>query len=252
MRSAIDWKKRGRELIILVAIGTFLAIINPYGATSGLNFWQGWLYWTGLVIYGSVMGSLTSYFAMRWMEGRAGWMIWLVVTTVTALLVTPVLATIHFLLGSTTAFQGLPLLFVFVWVISAAMTGVGFMMHLLETRNEPAEAVVSGPGTNRTFMDRLPLPYRTADLYAISSEDHYLRIHTSAGEHLFLERLSTAIHLLSGVPGLQTHRSWWVAENGVSAAKSRNGRIVITLKSDVEVPVSRTYAKAVREAGWVS
>ena len=51
--------------------------------------------------------------------------------------------------------------------------------------------------------------------------------------------------------GLQTHRSWWVAEAGVDKGKSANGRIVLALKSGVEAPVSRTYAKAVREAGWV-
>ena len=50
-----------------------------------------------------------------------------------------------------------------------------------------------------------------AELYAIESEDHYLRVHTSAGQELILMRLADAVRELAGVEGLQTHRSWWVA-----------------------------------------
>lgn len=158
-------------------------------------------------------------------------------------------------MGDRDSFTNTLRLFLFVWVISAAMSGVGMMLHLMQERSaipvEGGEGLKTHEQTIRTFMSRLPLPYRNADLWAISSEDHYLRVHTSAGEHLFLERLATAIHLLEGSDGLQTHRSWWVAETGVKEARSQNGRIVLILKSGVEVPVSRTFSASVRDAGWV-
>ena len=66
LRIAIDWAKRGRELAILVAIGTFLAIINPYGATDRMHFWQSWVYWVGLIIYGSVVGWATVHYLGKW------------------------------------------------------------------------------------------------------------------------------------------------------------------------------------------
>ena len=70
--------------------------------------------------------------------------------------------------------------------------------------------------------------------------------------HVFFNSfLANAVHALDGAKGLQTHRSWWVAEGGVKSSKSVSGRIVLELKSGVEAPVSRTYSKAVREAGWV-
>lgn len=254
LRIAIDWADLGRTAAIIVGIGTFLSIINPYGATNALPIWVGWLYWTGMIGFGTMVGMTITRYTLKRFEGQSGLVIWLVISSVTALIITPVLSLVHFLLGDSSAFAEMPMLYVFVWVITAAMSALGWLLHLLQSKGEGGEVgeiSPKGDETIRTFMSRLPLPYRTAELYGISSEDHYLRVHTSAGEHLFLERLSTAIHQLDGAKGLQTHRSWWVAEIGVKETKSRNGRITLTLKSGAEVPVSRTYARAVREAGWV-
>lgn len=254
MRIAIDWKKLARNTVLLIVIGTFVSIINPYGAMNEMSPFIRWAYWTGLIIYGSLVGSLIAGLTLKWLEGKPGLLIWLVISSFTALLITPVISTIHFLIGDSSAFAEMPVLYVFVWVISAAMTGVGWLLHMVEeARNSRngGEGLSGSEDTIRTFMSRLPLPYRNAELFAISSEDHYLRVHTSAGEHLFLERLSTAVHALNGARGLQTHRSWWVAEAGVEQTKSANGRIVLILKSGAEAPVSRTYAPAVKEAGWV-
>ena len=83
----------------------------------------------------------------------------------------------------------------------------------------------------------------------MSSEDHYLRIHTSRGEELILMRLADAVRELDGAAGVQVHRSWWVAKGGVADAKRDNGKLVLVLKSGTEVPVSRTYLTAAKEAG---
>jgi len=48
---------------------------------------------------------------------------------------------------------------------------------------------------------------------------------------------------------VQVHRSWWVAKGGVADAKRDNGKLVLVLKSGTEVPVSRTYLTAAKEAG---
>ena len=64
-------------------------------------------------------------------------------------------------------------------------------------------------------------------------------------------RLSDAIKETAPQKGLQTHRSWWVAEAGVKRVKKQDGKLSITLKNDAIAPVSRNKAKIVREAGWV-
>jgi len=98
------------------------------------------------------------------------------------------------------------------------------------------------------FLKRLPPKYLNADLYAISSEDHYVRVHTSCGEELILMRLGDALKELSRANGLQTHRSWWVAQAGIANTIAKNGKHSIVLKTGTVAPVSRSYSKAVRKA----
>lgn len=102
-----------------------------------------------------------------------------------------------------------------------------------------------------TFLDRLPVKFRTAELHAISSEDHYLRVHTSLGEELILMRLADAVRELSGADGLQVHRSWWVAKSGVTEEKRIEGRSLLILPSGTEVPVSRSYRSKAKDAGLI-
>ncbi len=84
----------------------------------------------------------------------------------------------------------------------------------------------------------------------MEAEDHYLRVRTSGGDELILLRLSDAIAELEGVEGARTHRSWWVARAAVAGVRRGDGRAVITLPDGTEVPVSRSYAKVLRDAGW--
>lgn len=100
------------------------------------------------------------------------------------------------------------------------------------------------------FLKRLPIKYRDSKLYAISSEDHYLRVHTDLGEELILMRLSDALKELSEVDGLQAHRSWWVARNGIADTISKNGKHTFVLKTGTQLPVSRSFSKAVRDANY--
>lgn len=112
-----------------------------------------------------------------------------------------------------------------------------------------AEPRVSVPGA--TFRERLPFKHRHADIYALAAEDHYLRVHTSAGETLILMRLYDAIRELDGIEGSQTHRSWWVARAAVADAARGDGKASLTLKNGVVAPVSRSYVKALRGDGWL-
>ena len=46
------------------------------------------------------------------------------------------------------------------------------------------------------------------------------------------------------------HRSWWVARDAVRDASRGDGRATLTLEGGIVAPVSRRYARALREAGW--
>jgi DNA-binding LytR/AlgR family response regulator len=100
------------------------------------------------------------------------------------------------------------------------------------------------------FLERIPLHLRGARLIAVQSEDHYLRVHTTSGSDLILMRFSDALDELEGLEGAQTHRSWWVAKDAVQRAKRGDGRATLDLEGGITAPVSRRYARALRDAGW--
>ena len=143
-----------------------------------------------------------------------------------------------------------------VFIVTAAMS----TLNVMANRDPPmTHAHPAPPGGSPTehqpeaparFLDRLPKKLRGARLIAIAAEDHYLRLHTDRGSDLILMRLSDAIAELDGIEGAQTHRSWWVAKEAVQGAETGDGRAVLKLNGGVEAPVSRTYAKSLREAGW--
>lgn len=140
----------------------------------------------------------------------------------------------------------------YVLVVSLVVTVLNVAYAALSETTYSAGAV-DGVDTDpaAAFMNRLPVKYRTAELYAISAEDHYLRVHTSIGEELILMRLADALRELEGASGLQTHRSWWVARDGVADSEKRDGRLTLILKSGGRALVSRTYSGAVKAAGLV-
>lgn len=155
----------------------------------------------------------------------------------------------HFALGQTLALTDWPLQFVYVLAVSVVITA-GFAFAEIFQKTIATSATPAPGRSAPAIVDRLPVRLRSAEIYAVSSEDHYLRVHTSAGEELILLRLSDALRELDGIEGLQTHRSWWVARDGLAETQRANGKLVLKLKSGAEAPVSRTYRKSVQNAGW--
>ena len=76
-----------------------------------------------------------------------------------------------------------------------------------------------------------------------------LRVATSTGTDLILMRLSDAMDETGDVAGMQVHRSHWVATGEVTAARRDGARAILTLSDGRDIPVSRTYVPAVKEAG---
>jgi len=135
-----------------------------------------------------------------------------------------------------------------VLLISVAMTAITTIA------NRPGR-VTHAPPTGATskpirFLERLPPKLKGAVLYAVSAEDHYLRLHTSKGSDLILMRMSDAIVELEGLEGAQTHRSWWVARDAVENTRRDGDRLTLVLKGGAEAPVSRPNIRPLRKARW--
>lgn len=251
-RIVIDWRKRGRDLAIYLAIGLFLAILNPFGAISGSSFWMAAAYWVSLVILGSFAGEISTWAVGRVLPQLSDWGVVPIVASLTAAAILPSLLLIEWVsIGQTIAPKDWPRTYGLIWVISLGVTTVAMLIRRATEKPEAIPLTDAAAPARLAFMDRLPVRMRSAELYAVQAEDHYLRVHTSAGQEMILMRLADALRELAGVEGMQTHRSWWVAREGLAEASRDSGKLVLKLKSGVEAPVSRTYQASVREAGWI-
>jgi DNA-binding LytR/AlgR family response regulator len=76
--------------------------------------------------------------------------------------------------------------------------------------------------------------------------DHYTEVTTNRGRELILLRFSDALEELGDTPGLQVHRSHFVADSHVDKLLRTEGRLAVLLKDGQEIPVSRSRTDAVR------
>lgn len=128
-----------------------------------------------------------------------------------------------------------------VFVIGALVT------MILQLVSKPTGTQAETPSLP-PILSRLPMEKRGA-LVAISVEDHYVRIRTDKSEEMILMRLADAIKEVGQTAGLQVHRSHWVATAAVTSAKRTGDRAILTMSHGDDIPVSRTYIPAIKEAG---
>jgi hypothetical protein len=96
------------------------------------------------------------------------------------------------------------------------------------------------------ILSRLPADLR-GDLVALCVQDHYVEVITTKGRGLILMRLSDAILECAPTPGLQIHRSTWVAQNQVAEVSLQSAQ-VLTHTGD-RLTVARQRLKDLAEAG---
>ena len=253
MPSAAADRRRSfaRGLIVAVAGGAFLAVTGAFG-TSGAPFGPRLAYWVLVMVTGGLWGHLCGALVSRVldMDERP----WLNIAVMTAVITGPLsvlvwAATGLFFAQRLYPLAALPQLVLPVLIVTAAVTTLNVFLgraHPVQTHAPPT----SEPARPARFLDRLPLRLKGATIRAVQAEDHYLRIHTDRGSDLILMRLSDAVEELEGLEGAQTHRSWWVAREAVRGVERGDGRAVLTLEGGLRAPVSRRYARALREADW--
>lgn len=231
---------------IVIGLGLIFAWLGVYN-TGRLPFYQSFVFWTTTMGVGA--GSSILIAPVVWGPRFEHVAAIFKIGVVSAIVSIPVTLVLVFMFSdaAVTATQ-LTVQYAYVMVISLIVTTGAFVMDTLKAQSES-----TSEDTNpvESFLGRLPVKYRTADLHAISSEDHYLRVHTSLGEELILMRLADAVRELSGADGLQVHRSWWVAKTSVTDEKRVDGRSLLVLPSGTEVPVSRSYRGKAKEAGFI-
>ncbi|MEZ5946533.1 MAG: hypothetical protein R3C04_06735 [Hyphomonas sp.] len=186
-------KDRLRDAAIILAFATGLTFFGVY-STDAPN-WATFLMW----VVTCIAGGLASRFVVPLVfeQHIAGQLIAVQILVAAALIAFPVLLVFYLFSGAFGIWipaELLPTQYLYVYAVCLAMTVLGVLID--RAIHKPADAVPDGTNPTARFLDRLPVKYRTASLWAVSSEDHYLRVHTSMGEELILMRLVDAVREL--------------------------------------------------------
>lgn len=262
-RCVTDRAVASRIGIVVLASGLLLGILGPFGTHLLMAFGSRVAYWlaTAAAIGGPI--ALSLWMIRRHMfRGRLPW--WASVG-VAVLATLPGLLVVRAALShwAPVALQHVTTAELACQILILNLIGVG--IHALLQRLS-ATSVPLAAGTEPRPMaqpalrsaasaplaDRLPAALCRARLLALQAEDHYLRVHTAAGEALIHMRLSEAVLCLGAVEGMQVHRSHWVARSALAGSERRDGRLFLRLEGGGLVPVSRSFRNRVLAAGWLT
>jgi len=239
-----DWAGWARGLAIGLAAAVFMSVVGAF-SSGRVTFPIRLGYWLFLILAGWLWGAFVSRFIFRTsMLGLGAWQRVAIASLALSIPFTVVVAIAStVVLGAHFELADIPGLIGSVLTVSWAMIAINVLV------DRRVDTIASA--TPAKFLERLPLKLRGAEVWAVEAEDHYLRLHTSKGQDLILMRLADAVSELQGIEGAQVHRSWWVARDAIADAKRGDGRATLTLKDGAEAPVSRTYARLLRERGWL-
>jgi hypothetical protein len=247
LRTPLLLRRAAAETALLFAAGLFLGVLSPFH-TAQLSLALRLTYWPIVIGGGGVIGIAIDAVVVR---RTGGFWPRLIIDSVA---MTPAVTALVWwvsshMFGGPASWPLVGPLFFQVFLISFAVMALrqlAWRGAWTERHAEtPAEAADAG-----AFRQRLSAKRRAARLLAVEAEDHYLRVHTDAGDELITARFSDALIELASLAGYQTHRSWWVAAGAIEAVRWRRGRGELRLACGLTVPVSRTYTQDLKREGW--
>lgn len=228
-----------------LAVALAVALVGPFGTFAEMGLGARLLYWGAIIPLNWVQMELLAGAARRRVANR--WAAMAVAVVLASVPATAEVAVLESLLRPGGRQFALWQLYGWVAVLTAALSAP---VWLLRTRGAEAPVTEAAPaGGEAPFLRRVPARLGH-ELLCLRMEDHYLRVFTALGDDLILMRLRDAEAELAGEDGLRVHRSWWVARRAVRRVRRDGERLLLELSNGLEVPVSRSYAAAVRAAGW--
>jgi DNA-binding LytR/AlgR family response regulator len=249
-------RSRWGPLLAAIPVGLLLGFAGPFGSYPAYPTATRYAFWLGLTAAGAVAAvaadAVLSATRLRSGAIRIG-----AVALVSAVPMTFVVAWTLSLLqpGRVFAPQQLPALFACVAAVqllvayattaAASPAAVGPEAPATSPAPSPPGAGPSPAAFPSALLGRLP-PDIGADIVALETEDHYLRVHAAGGSALILMRMADAVALLDPRLGAQVHRRWWVAEAAVAGVRTEGQKLSLRLTDESVVPVGRTFAAAVK------
>lgn len=225
----------------LAGASVVLTLAGPFGTDTRLGPLPRLAYWAAVVALTYSAGFLVQAVLCRRLSGRLGPVaLGALCALATAAAVAPLVLAVNAAALGHVPGPGEAPGFVATIAAIAAVVSLVFFVATPETPDRPARPP--------RLLDRLP-PSKRGALVSLTVEDHYVRVRTARGEEMVLMRLSDAIRETDGTPGLQVHRSHWVALGQIAAARREGDRAILTMRHGPEVPVSRANLPGLRAAG---
>ncbi|MBT8415739.1 MAG: LytTR family transcriptional regulator [Boseongicola sp.] len=231
-------------LTALTGVSAILAVAGPFGTDDLMRLVPRFAYWLALVIMTYAVGYLAN--ETTWSRfGRHGQR---TLDICLAILLTGAGVTCVLLALNFAVFGFFPDRDGLVSTLTTTFAIAGIVTLMLRFASAQHKTNTSATNTPPALLDRLPFDKR-GRLIALSVEDHYVHVRTEKGAEMILMRLADAIREAAPVPGLQVHRSHWVALDAVRSAHKEGDRAVLTMTQGDDIPVSRANVPAIKEAG---
>ena len=240
-----------QDLALATGLAVALAVLGPYGSFLNGPLWQRLLFqlpcsWLAV----GLIGSGVRLAAARWARGVR---LWATTAVVAAAAMVPVTA-LNILLAQRLWPVLSARMTMTTWYVEGLLIAVpasfGFLHLALRRRERDAQqAEAQADAGLRPAPGLLGAP--ADQVLCLPMEDHYVRVHTAGGSRLVLATMGQAREALAGVPGLQVHRSWWVADYAVVGAELDGRNVRLRLSNGLTPPVSRSTVAHVRERGWL-
>ena len=137
-----------------------------------------------------------------------------------------------------------------VFLVSWLAVNLPLLFQSVEKDTAPPSSPGGRPGSGEPLdrddiRARLPHALGT-DIILISSDMHYLHVHTSKGKCMIHGALKTAIGQLGDL-GMLVHRSHWVAHRHVQRIIRKDSGTELLLTNDLRTPVSRRNRSSVND-----
>jgi hypothetical protein len=250
-------KKMVKGLPFMIIMGTILGLLSPFGM-SNIPLTMSIPFWIITCIIGYLIYAPFIHIANRFLYSKIS-QVWLRVAIavlaagILMSFIVPLLSRLFFPIHIDYLVQ-VSNAFVQSFIIGSIITTISLMKQLIKSQkeelaeskniiNEQALSISSvDDAPLNELMNKLPIEKR-GQLLCLEMDDHYLTVYTSKGHHLVLMRFKDALILLKSYNGLQTHRSWWVAQDAVISVEREARKTFLKLSNDLLVPVSRTYLK---------
>jgi hypothetical protein len=248
MRDLIALPRFRFQVLAALFVGLAFGVMAPFGTAGSPSVSGRYLYWLLAIALNWLQISLTLELVDRSSISRS-WTPLRQSLTVSATVSLPASFEIiwlnHYFFGTIVgSISGLVEIYLYVLLVTVLITVPFNLILARRTANAAPPAPIPSPA----FFDRIP-PALGRELIGLEMEDHYLRIHTARGSDLILCRFSDALRELQGFDGLQVHRSWYVARSAIKETHKDGQRMTLTLCNGIDVPVSRTFQKALRSEG---